>query len=48
MILSLQISIPNECTVADWHDRIIMEHLFKLHLKRTVGGSIEWYQIFQS
>ena len=48
MILSLQVSIPNECTIADWHNRTIMEHLFKLHLKRIVGGSVEWYQIFQN
>ena len=48
MTLSLQVSIPNECTIADWHDRTIMEHLFKLHLKKVVGGSVEWYQIFQS
>jgi hypothetical protein len=48
MVLSLQVSMPNECTVADWHNETIMEHLFKLHLKKVVGGSIQWYQIFQS
>ena len=47
-ILSLQVSIPNKCTIADWHDRTIMEHLFKLHLKKVLGGLIEWYQVFQS
>ncbi len=49
-VLLLQVSMPNECTVADWHDKTIMEHLFKLHLKKVlVSGSVEeWYQVFQN
>ena len=46
MALSLQVSVLNECTIADWHNKTIMEHLFKLHLKKVVGGLVDWYQVF--
>ncbi|CAG8644717.1 5494_t:CDS:2 [Cetraspora pellucida] len=44
-----QISIPNNCTVADWDNEIIMNHLFELYLKKAVSKSNEeWHQVFQS
>ncbi|CAG8475188.1 20168_t:CDS:2 [Racocetra fulgida] len=44
-----QISIPNNCTVADWDNKIIMNHLFELHLKKAVSKSNEgWHRVFQS
>ncbi|EXX61838.1 uncharacterized protein OCT59_023572 [Rhizophagus irregularis] len=48
-VLLLQVSMPNECTLADWHDKTIMEHLFKFHLKKVASGSVEeWHQVFQN
>jgi len=48
-VLLLRASIPNECTITDWHNKTIMEHLFQLHLKRVACGSVEeWHQIFQN
>ena len=45
-VLLLQVSMPNECILADWHDKTIMEHLFKIHLKRVVNGSVkEWQSV---
>ena len=43
-----QTLLPNKCTVADWNNEIIMEHLFDLHLRKAVSKSVkEWHQIFQ-
>ncbi|CAB4481526.1 unnamed protein product [Rhizophagus irregularis] len=48
-VLLLQVSMPNECTLADWHDKTIMKHLFKFHLKKVASGSVEeWHQVFQN
>ena len=48
-VLLLQVSMPNECILANWHDKTIIEHLFKLHLKRVASGSVEeWHQVFQN
>ncbi|CAB4472706.1 unnamed protein product [Rhizophagus irregularis] len=40
--------LPNECTLADWNNEIIMEHLYELYLKRNIRRSVEWHQIFQN
>ncbi|RIA92533.1 hypothetical protein C1645_820552 [Glomus cerebriforme] len=48
ILKSVSISIPSNYMIMDWNNRIIMEHLFKLHLKKVVGGLVEeWFQIFQ-
>ncbi|CAG8713647.1 15805_t:CDS:2, partial [Racocetra persica] len=31
-----QTPIPNQCTYTDWDNKIIMEHLFELHLNKAV------------
>lgn len=49
VILSSQNPMPSKCTFEDWHDKIIMEHLFQLHLKKVAPGSVEeWHKIFQN
>ncbi|CAG8715018.1 6656_t:CDS:2, partial [Racocetra persica] len=41
--------MPDKCTLANWDNRIIMEYLFDLHLKKAVSKfSEEWYQVFQN
>ncbi|POG71753.1 uncharacterized protein OCT59_000528 [Rhizophagus irregularis] len=40
--------LPNECTLADWNNKIIMKHLYELYLKRNIRRSVEWHQIFQN
>jgi len=48
-VLLLQVSMPNECILANWHDKTIIEHLFKIHLKSVVSRSVEeWHQVFQN
>ena len=45
----LQVSMPSKSTISDWHNKTIMEYLFKLHLKRVASGSVEeWHQVFQN
>ncbi|CAG8487691.1 16453_t:CDS:2 [Cetraspora pellucida] len=40
--------MPDKCTLADWDNKMIMEHFFDLHLKKAVGKSIEeWHRVFQ-
>ena len=44
-----QTSIPTNCTITDWDNEMIMDHLFELHLKKAVSKSNEgWYRVFQS
>jgi hypothetical protein len=41
--------MPNKCIVTDWYNKTIMEHLFKLYLKKVASGSVEeWHQVFQN
>ncbi|RGB36826.1 hypothetical protein C1646_757601 [Rhizophagus diaphanus] len=34
--------LPNECTLADWNNEIIIKHLYELYLKRNIRQSVEW------
>ncbi|CAG8480536.1 3279_t:CDS:10 [Scutellospora calospora] len=44
-----QILVSNQCTLADWNNKVIMEYLFDLHLKKAVSKSAEkWHQVFQN
>ena len=40
--------LPNQCTLTDWNNEIIMEHLYALYLKRNIRRSVEWCQVFQN
>lgn len=40
--------LPNECTLADWNNEIIIEHLYELYLKRNIRRLVEWRQVFQN
>ena len=40
--------LPNQCMLMDWNNEIIMEHLYKLYLKRNTKRSVEWRQVFQN
>lgn len=43
----LEIFMPDKCTITEWHNKTIMEHLFKLYLKKVASGSVEeWHQVF--
>ena len=38
---------PKTCTLDDWNDEKVMQHMFKLYLKKHVPGNEElWFRIF--
>ncbi|RHZ76368.1 hypothetical protein Glove_198g95 [Diversispora epigaea] len=39
--------LPSKCTRDNWNDEVIMQNMFKLHLKKHVSGNEEiWYRVF--
>ena len=39
------VKLEYKCTLADWNNKIIMENLYELYLKRNIRRSVEWHQI---
>ena len=49
LIVQLKIKelLPNICTLDDWNNEEIMQHMFKIYLKKHVPGNEElWHCIF--